>query len=86
MHNPLKKFFRRVPLKTIRAVLEEVDPTRTYMVIEERFSKISGVQHAGLDNPTRIVTIDYDPEQVAPETIMDALDDLGIPYHFTDDT
>jgi hypothetical protein len=75
-----------VPLRTIRVVLEKVDPDRTYAVIEEHFGKISGIQHAGLDNPTRVVTIDYDPEQVSQDIIIHSLDALEIAYRFTDDT
>ena len=73
--------FRTIPLRHLTVQLESIDEEKTYAEVEEHFGVIPGVQHAGLDNPSRTLQIAYDPELVSEERLLEHLRKL--PYQFT---
>lgn len=69
--------YRRVPVLTLQVILEEIDESSTYEQIQYHFGGIKGVQFAGLNNPTRIVTIDYSPDLVSESLLLEQFHILG---------
>jgi hypothetical protein len=75
---------RKLPLQRLQARLKQAG-ANTYMEVEQYFSAISGVQEAGLDQPTNVVCIDYTPELVTRERLILGLDEFGYPYELIGD-